>query len=348
VNVLPDLVSAWSPEPAMLRAPGGFTWWYADLVDGEGRAFVLIVAYGLPFLPGYVSAARSGHPELPLDRPSIVLSAVEDGRPWFWSVTELRPGDLEWRGDELRSSLGRVRIRQASDSRAAGAGFELDADLRGELGGCEWTASVQIRGRTRSGGSGEPVHAAHEWNVLGLGEGTVVLTSGGRTFRLRGRAYVDRNASDAPLHLATSSWCWGRVALPGRDLIWYTADSGGRTVSIDQRTTVGPPAEITTWRVGRWGQWVPAGVALEGGGVSLRPFDDSPFYTRFLAEGTIDGERAYGVAEWCVPSRIDAGWMRPLVRMAVPVAASAGSKWLPLLAGPAHGRIGRTARRWLQ
>lgn len=340
MNALPTLVSSLSPPADRLTVPGGHTWWYADLVDDEGRAFVLIVSFGLPFLPGYVQAARDGRPEKPADRPAVVVAAVEHGRPWFWSVTELTPADISWTHNDIRTSLGPIHWTSQSS-------FEFDADLRGTLGGCEWTAELQIRGRSRPRGDGEPEHAPHEWNVLGLGEGSVVLTSAGRTLRFSGRAYVDRNSSDAPLSEADSPWCWGRLALPGRDLVWYAADRDGRTLLVDERTAVGPRPVIATWRVGRWGQWVPAAVELPGGGVSLHPFDDSPFYTRFLAEGTVAGERAYGVAEWCVPSRIDAGWMRPLVRMAVPPAGSIGSRWLPLLAGPAHGRIARTARRWL-
>lgn len=346
MNVLPALVSARDPEGAMLQAPGGFTWWYADLVDGAGNGFVLIVAFGLPFLPGYAQAARAGRPQRPIERPAVVVAAVEGGRPWFWSVTELDQTAISWTDGDIRTSLGRIRW-SSSTAGSPSAPFEFDADLHGSLGGCEWTAGLQVRGHSRAPGAGEPAHAAHEWNVLGVGEGRATLRAGGRALTVTGRAYVDRNASDAPLHEADSPWCWGRLALPGRDLVWYAADRDGRTVSIDRdATSIGPRPQITTWRVGRWGQWVPAAIALEGGGVSLRPFDDSPFYTRFLAEGTVRGERAYGMAEWCVPARIDAGWIRPLVRMAVPPANALGSRWLPLLAGPAHGRIARTARRW--
>lgn len=342
MNVLPELVSALSPDPAVLRAPGGFAWWYADFADEQGNGAVLIVAYGLPFLPGYAHAARTGPAERPEDRPAVVVAAVENGRPWFWSVTELTPGDISWSEGDIRTALGPIRI--ARDPRGS---FEFDADLHGTLGGCEWSAALQVRGRSRTPDPAEPAHAAHEWNVLGTGQGSVRMTSAGRTFAFDGRAYVDRNASASPLHEGDSPWCWGRLALRDRDLVWYASDRDGRTVTLSGgRTTLGPAPKVVTWRVGRWGQWVPAAIEVPGGAVTLQPFDDSPFYVRFLADGQVDGERAYGIAEWCAPSRIDAGWMRPLVRMAVAPPRGPGSRWLPLLAGPSHGRIARTARWW--
>ncbi|MEQ1564307.1 MAG: hypothetical protein ABMA64_01630, partial [Myxococcota bacterium] len=94
----------------------------------------------------------------------------------------------------------------------------------------------------------------------------------------------------------------------------------------------------------------PRVVEVGGGEVELEPFDDSPFYTRFLARGSVGGAAVAGVAEWCVPERIDAGWVRPLVRMAVVPPRPPASMWLPLLAGPSTGRVGRLLRpllgRW--
>ena len=62
-----------APDPAVLRSPGGFTWFYVDLVDDHGRAATLIWSWGLPFLPGYAQSARTGRPRLPLQRPSVNL-----------------------------------------------------------------------------------------------------------------------------------------------------------------------------------------------------------------------------------------------------------------------------------
>jgi len=48
--------AAVAPDPAVLRSPGGFTWFYVDLVDGQGRGATVIWSWGLPFLPGYARA----------------------------------------------------------------------------------------------------------------------------------------------------------------------------------------------------------------------------------------------------------------------------------------------------
>jgi hypothetical protein len=80
-----------APDPAVLRNPGGFTWFYVDLVDEQGRGATLIWSWGLPFLPGYAKAARAGHPQLPIERPSVNLVVYEGGREIFYLLSELPP-----------------------------------------------------------------------------------------------------------------------------------------------------------------------------------------------------------------------------------------------------------------
>ena len=43
-------------DQALLDVPGGFLWCYLDLVDATGDGLVLVVSFGLPFLPGGSSA----------------------------------------------------------------------------------------------------------------------------------------------------------------------------------------------------------------------------------------------------------------------------------------------------
>ena len=65
---------------AALQRPGGFAWWYLDLVDDNGYGLVLIWAWGLPFLPGLARDARRGQPSLPRERPAISFALYEGGR----------------------------------------------------------------------------------------------------------------------------------------------------------------------------------------------------------------------------------------------------------------------------
>ena len=69
---------------SVIHQPGGFAWWYAELLDDKGNGMVLIWSFGLPFLPGYKSANDSGKPETPLSRPSLNVALYEAGEPSFY------------------------------------------------------------------------------------------------------------------------------------------------------------------------------------------------------------------------------------------------------------------------
>ncbi|HEV2130144.1 MAG TPA: hypothetical protein VGR27_03550 [Longimicrobiaceae bacterium] len=71
-----------------LLAPGGFAWWYLDLITPEGDGLVLIWSYGLPFLPGYADGARRGHAQRPVERPSVNVVVYEKGRASFYLLQE--------------------------------------------------------------------------------------------------------------------------------------------------------------------------------------------------------------------------------------------------------------------
>jgi hypothetical protein len=341
---LPVLVSARAPRREALTAPGGFVWWYVDLVDEAGDGAVVIFGWGLPFLPGYATAARGGRPERPIDRPAVSVAVFRSGSLAFWTLTEIPAATVTWEGDEVRSAAGTLRV-------STDRGLRVRAELSGDLRGTRWTARLAVDGPLRVPDPGEPAHDPHEWSVLSCGGlGALHLEFGGRAWTVAGRAYVDRNAGEAPLEQVSGPWHWGRLALSGRDRVWY-AEAGqnvGRTLEIDEvARELGPPA-VEVWRAGRWGQMFPGVVSWPDGQVVLEPVDDSPFYVRFLARGRVGGAACRGIAEYCVPARIDAAWMRPLVRMAVRPADRAGSRWLPLLSGPTEGRWERTIRGWLR
>ena len=79
-----------APDRTVLRSAGGFTWFYVDLVDDRGNGATVIWSWGLPFLPGYASAARAGRPQLPIERPSVNVVVYQGGRERFYLLSELR------------------------------------------------------------------------------------------------------------------------------------------------------------------------------------------------------------------------------------------------------------------
>ena len=99
------------PDPAVLHSPGGFTWFYVDLVDDQGRGATVIWSWGLPFLPGYVQAARAGRPELPINRPSVNVVVYGGGRERFYLLSELPAQDCEWSADGRSWRLGDCEFR---------------------------------------------------------------------------------------------------------------------------------------------------------------------------------------------------------------------------------------------
>lgn len=363
--------------PELLHAPGGFAWWYADLVTEEGDGVVLIWSYGLPFLPGYADAARRGRAQRPLDRPSANVVVYRRGVPVFYLLQEY-PAAGEPESLETEQWIGRSRFaRWVAEGR-----FTLEAELDCALPGtrARLRGTVRVEGTARGAGddAGSLADAPHVWTPLsGPAWGTAELDVGGRPVpRLRGRAYHDRNGGRVPLHeLGIGRWAWGRVPLADRERIYYLlwprtespppfrrpkdAETAplclGVDVWADGRTErVVLSAEMAPGGRGMGGVRWPARIVLRAEG---RPWlevrhrrvaDDGPFYLRLLSEGRAPGgETAAGWSEICHPDRVDLALHRPLVRMRVHRASGPNSFWLPLFAGPREGRVGRLLRQLL-
>lgn len=338
----------------VLHAPGGFTWWYLDLLDHEGNGLVFLWFFGLPLLPG----ARKPH--VPAGRPGFSLAVYRAFQPSFYLLQEHEPGASSWDPESSTWRFGRTMVRQVGSS---GWLVSLDASLpgtaervRGEIvvtgGPC--TPGARLAGAVPSG--------EHVWSPLllgGRGEAELELGAGERC-SLRGRAYVDHNASGVALHaLGIRSWRWSRLSFAGRDLVYYLVDpvdphaprrdvvltaAGGRVDLVE-----GAELRFTGARRSLYGlRWHERAHLTDGGGldVALRVrglVDDGPFYLRFLVEGrdARSGEVATGVAELLTPPRVDLPWQRPFVRMRHHRPAQRNSVWLPLFTGPRRGRVGR-------
>lgn len=355
--------------PELLRAPGGFAWWYVDVVTPSGDGVVLIWSYGLPFLPGYAAAARRGAPQLPEDRPSVNLVVYRGGAPTFYLLQEHPAGSAPVRGDFTREQ----QIAGCRFTRRTGAGrLVLEAVLDCAVPGMRerLTGTIRVEGVARAADdAGAPVDAPHVWTPLtGPATGEATLDLGGRPLlRLQGRAYHDRNAGGVPLHaLGIDRWMWGRVPLAERERIYYLLwpqgaspgaaplalgieiGASGATRRVPLSVALRPSRRALAGL--RW----PESVALHDGGqpwmeVRHRAVaDDGPFYLRLLSDAVAaNGERATGWSEIVHPDRVDGDAFRPLVRMKVHRADGPNSPWLPLFTGPREGRVGRLLRGFL-
>ena len=348
----------------MLHGPGGFTWFYADLVDDQGRGATLIWSWGLPFLPGYAQSARAGRPQLPINRPSVNLVVYEGGRERFYLLSEFPPDQCVWGEDGRSWRLGDCSFTWIDTPGTAGAAptraLQADLDLALPTGG-RATGRLWLSGPLRhdSPGADGAVRAecSHVWTpMIAASRGGLELHTPGGDLRIEGRGYHDRNSATEPLHgLGVESWLWGRVALPGRDLIFYRLipSAPGEEprdlvveFAADGTSRAREDAGLTVGRLRRtpWGLRWPSSVSFsdpDGRPVEVEIsslLDSGPFYQRYLLRGRCDGDEGYGIGENLVPDRVDSDLLRPLVRMRVHRAAGRNSIWLPLFSGDSEGR----------
>jgi len=362
-----------APDPDVLRNPGGFTWFYVDLVDDQGQGATLIWSWGLPFLPGYARAARVGRPQLPIDRPSVNLVVYGGGRERFYLLSELPPDQCAW-GDDGRSwRLGGCSFTWTDTPGAAGAAptraLQATLDLALPTGG-RATGQLWLSGPLRR--DSPDVHGVvpadpactHLWTpMIAAGRGGLELNTPTGTLRIEGRGYHDRNSAAQPLHsLGIQSWWWGRVALPGRDLIFYrlTPSAPGAAprdlvveIAEDGTSRAREDAGLQVGRLHRspWGLRWPSTATFpdpDGRPVQVEVsalLDNGPFYQRYLLRSRCGSDEGYGIGENLVPDRVDTDLLRPLVRMRVHRAAGPNSMWLPLFSGDSDGRLRRLLGR---
>jgi hypothetical protein len=354
-------------DPAAMAAPGGFAWWYLDLVDEHGQGLVIIWSFGLPFLPGYAASARAGTAPPACTRPSLTISAYADGQIAFYDFQEYPAEDAHHDPEAMTWSFGASTLRWLDDATTGERTLSMVLDRPIPGTSDRLTGTVEVRGRLCHGPP--PALEAHDapnhvWSPMLLGcEGTADLRAGDFTFQIHGRAYHDRNAATVPLHaLGIGQWWWGRLSFADRDFIWYRLqpDDGGpirqMTLSVDRNgyiQEISTPLELGADIAGHYGLSSPSTVhffdedshpvvaALES------CVDDGPFYQRHLVRGMYKGETGRGVAEFVVPHQVDRDLHRPFVRMRVQQMNGGNSPFLPLFTGPRSGRLTRLAQWWM-
>ncbi len=331
------------------EAPGGFAWWYADVLDDHGNGVVAIPSWGLPFLPGRTSAARRGAAVAALERPGLALSVYEGGREAFYLLQELPADQAGHDGHEVRFGRSLFAFRNGGLQ----ASIDLDVPggrLRGEL-------VVDGVARQTSATHGEALtHEAHEWcPLVGPASGRWDLTVGEARFVGEGTGYVDRNAGlDHFQALGIHRWVWARAQLSDRLRIGYClwpeqgepeaviVDVMGDGALRTHRAQVQPgPVVRNRYGLPWWDGWrLDAGPLRFDLSLQHRP-DEGPSYLRAL--GTVDTEvgQAPALTEMCDASRLDLPWQRPFLDMVLHRPHGRNSLFLPLFGGPRRGRVRR-------
>jgi len=345
---------------ALMDAPGGFLWWYVDLVDERGNGIVLIWSFGLPFLPRLGGEARRGRPQTPRSRPSVNISVYREGKLDFYLLQELEPGEVGWKpgeGSELwLFGLSRMHLTRA-DGRTR---LTVDLDLALPDTSDRLVGTVRLDGpRLRQEASRED--GAHQWTpMVGPARGQAALRAGGWRCDIDGDAYFDRNGGDRPLHdLGIREWTWGRATVGGVQWIYYLVepevageppvatvlriDADGsvtRTDGVETRTYGTRPSTFGP-------RWSPRMTLHHEGETLLEvsqatPVDSGPFYLRLpLLMTDAEGRSGRGWGEFVLPNRIDLVRHRFFVQMRVHRPGGRSSMWLPLFTGPSRGRLRR-------
>ncbi|MCA9549578.1 MAG: hypothetical protein KC933_06050 [Myxococcales bacterium] len=340
-----------APLPStLLDAPGGFAWWYVDHLDEAGNGLVCIWSFGLPFLPGYLDAARRGAPERPRARPSLNLALYAEGKPTFYLLQAYPEEEATWRGDTWRLGASRFHLEGEDGRRHLRAELDLPLPRGGRLRGL-----LALEGPTPVTEQADDPDHPHLWSpVTGPATLQADLHIGDEHHRLAGPAYHDRNGGTVPLdRLGIGRWTWGRFVTDGSTRIYYVLwpEAGGPPqawgveLGAEGQVRRYPNLQVTLQDEvrARYGVRHPRRVTLHQGDapwIDVRTeavVDDGPFYLRTLVR---DGD-ARGIGEWVVPARVDRAWQRPFVRMRVHQPAGPNSMWLPLFAGPAQGRLRR-------
>ncbi len=345
-------------DPKVLKASGGFAWWYVDLLDEHGDGLVCIWSFGLPFLPGYLSAARQGNAPQAQARPSFNLAVYRNFDCVFYSLQEFGAEHASWTKPTAQCDVWRfgnsVVEREIGDAQWQ---INIKIELSSEGSALPLRGCLNAAGPKRGVCTKESVPdnlATHDWTPISARNFGECHLQQGRTSVLncsRGRVYHDRNASSRPFDaLGIRHWLWSRVSFADYDLVFYwlwPTDrkraaqclslrlDAERTQSIDDLSIdLGQP-RLSTYGV-PW--WPCIRLSKQGRPWMLlevdSPVDRSPFYLRhFVRAQRFDTqEQALGSMELCRPRRVDRSLEKPFVRMRVQQPSN-NSFWLPFFSG---------------
>lgn len=339
-------------DRTLLEAPGGFLWWYLDLVDENGDGVVLIWGFGLPFLPGITETPEA----LPADRPSLNVCVYQGGACTLWLLQEYGPDEVLWEPWSERCVFGDSTLESRRGRTVCTVDAAIDCPLPGTRE--RLTGRLRVEGPPVRHGAATP--GDHGWTPLLTGAvGEVDLRVGDRPLAsMRGRVYHDRNGSRRPLHhLGIDHWIWGRATQGPEERIWYLLwpEGGGPPraigLAIGADGVMQNPFDLAIAleepRSATWGlPWWRRVVLTRDGAPWLtvthqRPVEDGPFYLRFPVRVAGPEGDGVGFGEAVRPDRVDMPWFRPFVRMRVHRPSGPNAPLVSWFTGARRGRVAR-------
>jgi carotenoid 1,2-hydratase len=338
-----------------LRAPGGFAWWYVDLVTDSGLGLVCLWSWGLPFLPD------SRRPRPAASRPAVSLAVYDQHRPLCYLLQEHPPQKVCDVDVDGNAQIGDSTFRITREGSALRAQIDLDEPV--PPGSERLRASITLTGNSPVLPEA-PADSPHVWTPRVLhGQAEAQLEVGSRRLHLRGSAYFDGNAATVPLpEQGIDRWLWGRCSDAERTWVAYALEGARRQTLLLEANAAGqcrllePRLQWNADQSGLYGVRAPSSFVwqLEDGALNipgLTAMEDGPFYRRFLFEGQRQqqGQAATspvrGSFEVVQPSRLDLAWQRPFLRMRTHRVGEANSLWLPLFSGCNDDRLTRLLQR---
>ena len=300
-------------------APGGYAWWYIDVLSDDGQHGLTLIAFiGSVFSPYYAWARRQGRGSAdPLNHCALNVALYATGgtaAPRGWAMTErgraavhqtsstlsIGPSALEWQGDVLNVNINEVTM-------------PWGRRLRGVVRLCPSMLLSQAYALDAA--------SLHHWCAIApVARVEVDLPQPG--LRWSGTGYLDTNRGDRPLESDFSSWNWSRAALARqRSVVLYEAtriaagplslalafDAQGRVQDFPPPPRVSLP--VTAWRLPRHTRSdAPAQTRV------YQKLEDGPFYARSLLSTQLLGETVTAVHENLSLQR----WKLPVVQAMLP------------------------------
>lgn len=334
------------------RTAGGFAWWYLDVCNDQGDGLVLIWGLGLPFVPGARAlGAPSGH-------GSLMCGLTRAGKTMFYSL-------VEHHVEEDFAADGSAVIGQTAISvKETEGNLTLTANLEVPFGGANHLVGrVTLSGEKLRlpGPAVDKDGEEHVWSPRVLsGVARVELSDGSERYEFSGSGYFDGNHSAQSLFRQNiRSWTWARVSFGEHSAVIYhilgsSQSAQGKAEQLIFASGTGPEllihqearVDFQGRRVSPYGIVAPSEVfaSSETGNCRIQlgaRVEDGPFYQRYAVSAEMDGEAGRGFLEVLRPNRVDASFLRPLVRMRTYRTAGGNSVFAPLFLGPKAGRVRR-------